>query len=148
MYSTHNEGKSVAAERFIKTLKNKIYKYVTSISKNVYIDKSDHIVNKYNNTCHRTIKMKPIDVRPSTYIKSSKEINYQDPKSKIGDIVRISKYENILAKGYVPNWSEEVFVIKKLKTLFRGHMLLVILKVKKVLESFTKKNSKKQTKKS
>ena len=148
MYSTHNEGKSVAAERFIKTLKNKIYKYVTSISKNVYIDKSDHIVNKYNNTCHRTIKMKPVDVRPSTYIKSSKEINYQDPKSKIGDIVRISKYENILAKGYVPNWSEEVFVIKKLKTLFRGHMLLVILKVKKVLESFTKKNSKKQTKKS
>ena len=148
MYSTHNEGKSVAAERFIKTLKNKIYKYVTSISKNVYIDKSDHIVNKYNNTCHRTIKMKPIDVRPSTYIKSSKEINYQDPKSKISDIVRISKYENILAKGYVPNWSEEVFVIKKLKTLFRGHMLLVILKVKKVLESFTKKNSKKQTKKS
>ena len=113
MYSTHNEGKSVAAERFIKTLKNKIYKYVTSISKNVYIDKSDHIVNKYNNTCHRTIKMKPVDVRPSTYIKSSKEINYQDPKSKIGDIVRISKYENILAKGYVPNWSEEVFVIKK-----------------------------------
>ena len=148
MYSTHNEGKSVAAERFIKTLKNKIYKYVTSISKNVYIDKSDHIVNKYNNTCHRTIKMKPVDVRPSTYIKSSKEINYQDPKSKISDIVRISKYENILAKGYVPNWSEEVFVIKKLKTLFRGHMLLVILKVKKVLESFTKKNSKKQTKKS
>ena len=148
MYSTHNEGKSVAAERFIKTLKNKIYKYVTSISKNVYIDKSDHIVNKYNNTCHRTIKMKPVDVRPSTYIKSSKEINYQDPKSKIGDIVRISKYENILAKGYVPNWSEEVFVIKKVETLFRGHMLLVILKAKKVLESFTKKNSKKQTKKS
>ena len=148
MYSTHNEGKSVAAERFIRTLKNKIYKYVTSISKNVYIDKSDHIVNKYNNTCHRTIKMKPVDVRPSTYIKSSKEINYQDPKSKISDIVRISKYENILAKGYVPNWSEEVFVIKKLKTLFRGHMLLVILKAKKVLESFTKKNSKKQTKKS
>ena len=86
--------------------------------------------------------MKPVDV------KSSKEINYQDPKSKISDIVRISKYENILAKGYVPNWSEEVFVIKKLKTLFRGHMLLVILKAKKVLESFTKKNSKKQTKKS
>ena len=52
MYSTHNEGKSVAAERFIRTLKNKIYKYVTSISKNVFIDKSDHIVNKYNNTCH------------------------------------------------------------------------------------------------
>ena len=60
MYSTHNEGKSVVAERFIRTLKNKIYKYMTSISKNVYIDKLDDIVNEYNTTYHRTIKMKPI----------------------------------------------------------------------------------------
>ena len=75
MYSTHNEGKSVIAERFIRTLKNKIYKYMTSISKNVYIDKLDDIVNKYNNTYHSTIKMKPVDVKSSTYIDSSKEIN-------------------------------------------------------------------------
>ena len=68
MYSIHNEGKSVVAERFIRTLKNKIYKYMTSISKNVYIDKLDDIVNKYNNTYHRTIKMKPVDVKDSTYI--------------------------------------------------------------------------------
>ena len=115
MYSTHNEGKSVVAERFIRTLKNKIYKYMTSISKNVYIDKLDDIVNKYNNTYHSTIKMKPVDVKSSTYIDSSKEINDKDPKFKIGDIVRISKYKNIFAKGYVPNWSEEVFVIKKVK---------------------------------
>ena len=75
MYSTNNEGKSVVAERFIRTLKNKIYKYMTSISKNVYIDKLDDIVNKYNNTYHSTIKMKPVDVKSSTYIDSSKEIN-------------------------------------------------------------------------
>ena len=90
---------------------------MTSISKNVYIDKLDDIVNKYNNTYHSTIKMKPVDVKSNTYIDSSKEINDKDPKFKIGDIVRISKYKNIFAKGYVPNWSEEVFVIKK---LFRG----------------------------
>ena len=113
MYSTHNEGKSVVAERFIRTLKNKIYKYMTSISKNVYIDKLDDIVNKYNNTYHSTIKMKPVDVKSNTYIDSSKEINDKDPKFKIGDIVRISKYKNIFVKDYVPNWSEEVFVIKK-----------------------------------
>ena len=74
MYSIHNEGKSVVAERFIRTLKNKIYKYMTSISKNVYIDKLDDIVNKYKNTYHRTIKIKHVDVKPSTYIDSSKEV--------------------------------------------------------------------------
>ena len=115
MYSTHNEGKSVVAERFIRTLKTKIYKYMTSISKNVYIDKLDDIVNKYNNTYHSTIKMKPVDVKSNTYIDSSKEINNKDPKFKIGDIVRISKYKNIFAKGYVSNWSEEVSMIKKVK---------------------------------
>ena len=57
MYSTHNQEKSVIAERFIRTLKNKVYKYMTSLSKIVYIDKLDDIVNKYNNTYHRTIKM-------------------------------------------------------------------------------------------
>ena len=61
IYLAHNEGKSVVAERFIRTLKNKIYKYMTAISKNMYIDKSDDIVNRNNNTFHRTIKMKPFD---------------------------------------------------------------------------------------
>ena len=114
MYSTHNEGQSVVAERFIRTLKSKIYKYMTSISKNVCIDKLDDIVDEYNNTYHATIKMKPIDVKDNTYINTSKEIN-KDPKFKVGDRVRISKYKNIFAKGYMPNWSEEVFVIKKFK---------------------------------
>ena len=113
MYSTHNEGKSVVAERFIRTIKNKIYKYMTSITKNVYIDKLDDIVHKYNNKQHRTIKMKPIDV---TYIDFGKEVRDNDPKFKVGDHVRISKCKNIFAKGYTPNWSEAVFVIKKIKT--------------------------------
>ena len=98
IYSTHNEETSVVAERLIRTLNNKIYKYMTSISKNVYIDKLDDIVNKYNNTYHSTIKMKPVDVKSNTYIDSSKEINNKDPKFKIGDIVRISKYKNIFAR--------------------------------------------------
>ena len=125
IYSTHNEGKSFA-ERFIRTLKSKIYKYMTSISKNVYINKLDDIVDEYNNTYHTTIKMKPADVKDNTYINANKEINNKDPKFKVDDHVRILKYKNIFAKGYMPNWSEEVFVIKKLKILFRGLMLLMI----------------------
>ena len=126
MYSTHNEGKSVGVERFIRTLKSKIYKYMTSISKNVYIDKLDNVVDEYNNTYHTTIQMKPIDVKDNTYINADKEINNTAPKFKVGDHVRISKYKNIFTKGYMPNWSEEVFCIKKLKILFRGLMLLMI----------------------
>ena len=112
MYATHNDGKSVVAERFIRTFKNIIYKYMTSVSKNVYIDKLDDIVNKVSNTYHSTIKMKPVDVKPNTYISSSKEINDKYPKSQIGDIVRISKYKNIFTINYTPNWSGEVFVKK------------------------------------
>ena len=104
----HNEGKSVVAERFIRTLKTKIYKYLTSISKNLYIDKLDDIANEYNNTYHRTIKMKPIDVKDNAYIDFKK-----DPEFKVGDHVRISRCQNIFAKGYTPSWSEELFVIKK-----------------------------------
>ena len=92
-----------------------------SISKNLYIDKLDDIVNKYNNTYHSTIKMKPVNVRSSTYINSSKEINAKDPKFKIEDVVKISNYKNIFAKGYAPNWSEKVFVIKTVKnTVLHG----------------------------
>ena len=84
---------------------------MTSISKNLYIDKLDDIVNEYNNTKHRTSKMKPIDVKDSTNINFGKEVNDNDPKFKVGYHVRISKYKNIFA----PNWSEEVFVINKIK---------------------------------
>ena len=125
MYSTYNEGKSVIAERFIRTLKNKIYKHMTAISKNVYVDLLDDIVNKYNDKVHRTIKMKPIDVTDDFFAEYYKESNKKDPKFKVGDHVRISKYKNIFAKGYAPIWSEEVFVINKIIIKFCGLMLLV-----------------------
>ena len=115
IYSTYNEGKSTVAERFIRTLKNKIFKHMTAVSKNVYFDVLDNIVNKYNNTVHRTIKMKPIDVTSDSYAEYNEDSNVTKPKFKVGDHVRISKYKNIFAKGYTANWSEEVFVVSKIK---------------------------------
>ena len=88
---------------------------MTSISKNVYIDKLYGIVDEYNNTYHRIIKMKPIDVKDNTYINIGKDVNNNDPIFKVGDHVRISKYKNIFAKGYTPIWSEDIFVIKEIK---------------------------------
>ena len=105
MYSTYNEGKSVVAERFIRALKNKIFKHMTDISKNVYFDVLDNIVNKYNNTVHRTIKMKPIDKPSDSYAEYNEDSNETKPKFKVGDHVRISKYKTIFAKGYTQNWS-------------------------------------------
>ena len=102
MYSTNNERKSVIAERFIKALKNKIYKYMTAISKNVYVDKLDDIVKEYNNKYHTSIKMKRVDVKDNTYFDFKKEINNKNFKFKVGDYVRISKYKNIFAKGCIP----------------------------------------------
>ena len=84
MYSVHNEGKSVVTERFIRTLKTKICKYMTSTSKNVYIDKLDDLVGEYNNI-YRTIKIKPVDVKDNTYIDFNKEVNNKNPKFKVGD---------------------------------------------------------------
>ena len=103
MYSTNNDGKSVIAETFIRTLKNETYKYMTAISKNVYIDKLDDIVKEYNNKYHTSMKMKPVDVKDNTYIDVKKETIDKNPKFKVGDHVRISKYKNILAKGYMRN---------------------------------------------
>ena len=113
MYSTYNDGKSVVAERFIKTLKSKICKHMTAISKNVYFDVVDDIVDEYNNTYHRTIKMKPIDVGDDSFAEYNEESDEKDPKFKVGDHVRISRYKNIFTEGYTPNCSEEIFVIKK-----------------------------------
>ena len=139
MYSTHNEGKSVVAERFIRTIKNKIYKYMTSISKNVYIDKLDDIVDEYNNTHHGTIKMKSIDVEDNTYINIGKEINYNNPKLKVGDHVKISKYKNVFAKGYTPNWSEEIFVIKKIKNIVPWTYFINNLNDEEIIGTFYEK---------
>ena len=98
MYSIHNEGKSFVAERFIRFLKTRIYKYMTLVSKNVYIDKLDDIVREYNSPYHRTIKMKPVNVKDNRYIDFKKELNDKHPRFKVGDRVRNFKYKNIFAK--------------------------------------------------
>ena len=110
MWAT-SKGKSVATERFIRTLKDKSIEYMTSISKIMYIDKLYDIVNKYNNTYLSTVKMNPIDAKSSMYIDFDKKNNKENPKFKVGDNIRISKYKNIFAKGFVPNWSKEMLVI-------------------------------------
>ena len=111
MYSTYNEGKSVVAKRFIKMLKNKIFKHMTAISKIVCFDVLDNIV-KYNNTVHGNVKMKPIDVTSDFYAEYNEDSSEKNPNFKDGDHVRISKYKNFFARGYTPNLSEEVFVVK------------------------------------
>ena len=115
MYSTYIEGNSVVVEKFIRTLKNKIFRHMTAISKNVYFDVLDDIVNKYNNTVHKTIKMKPIDVTGDSYAEYNENSNKKGPKFKVGDRVIISKYKKKFAKGYTPNGSDEDFVVSKIK---------------------------------
>ena len=96
---------------------------MTSVSKNVYINKLDDIVDKYNNIHHRKIKMKHVDFKDNTYIDFKRKVHDKDPKFKVRDDVRISKYKNIFAKGYTPNWSEEILLIVKLKIPFHGHVI-------------------------
>ena len=139
MYSIQNEGKAVIVERFIRTLKTKIYKYMTSVSKDVYIVKLDDIVSEYNNIYHRTIKMKPTDVKDNTYIDFAKEVNNKDSKFKVGDHLRISKYKNISAKGYVPNWSEEVFVVSKIKNTVSWTYVINDLNGEEIIGTFYEK---------
>ena len=141
MYLTHNKGKSVII--FIRTLESTICKYMISISKHVYIVKLDDVVKKYNNTYHRTTKMKPVDVKPSAYIGSSKEII--DAK-----YLELFEYQNIkafLQKAMFQIALRKFLWLKKLKILCRGHILFVIVKAKKLLERFTKKIYQKTNKK-
>ena len=107
----------------------------------MYIDNSDGVVNKYNNTYHSTIKMKPVDIKPSTYIDSSKEINDENPKFKTGDIFRISKYKNFFAKGYVTNGCEEIFVNKRVKNTVMFTYVISDLKGKEIVGVFHEKDS-------
>ena len=139
MYSTFNEGKSVVAERFIRTLKNKIFKHMTAISKSVYFDVLDDVVNKYNNTIDRTIKMKPIEVTDDSFAEYNEESNKNNPKFRVGDHVRISKYKNIFAKVYVPNRSEERFVIKKVKNTVPWTYVINNLNNEEIIGSFYEK---------
>ena len=147
MYSVYNEEKSVVAERFIMTLKNKSFNHVTAVSKNVYFDVGDDIVNKYNNTFHKTMKMKPIDVTSDSYAEYYEDFSENKPKFKIGDLVTISKYKNILAKGYTQNWSEEIFIITKIKDTVPWTYTISDLNGKPITGSFYKKEMQKNSQK-
>ena len=147
IYPTFNEGKSVVAERFIGTLKNKIHKHMTTISKNVYIDVLNDIVNKYNNTVHRTIKIKPIDVTNYSYAEYNEDFNEKGPKFKVNDHIRISKYKNIFAKGYVPNWSEEVFIVNEIKNTVSWTYTINDLNCEKITGTFYEKELQKTNQK-
>ena len=136
MYSTNIEVKYVIAERFLRTLKNKIYKYMTSISKNVYIHKIDDIVKKYNNTYHTSIKMNLLMLKIIHILILKKRSMIKKPKFKVGDHVGISKYKNILAKAYMPNWSEAIFIIKKIKNTVPWTYVLNDLNVEEIIGTF------------
>ena len=120
---------------------------MTAISGDAYIDKLDDIVNEYNNTYHRTIKMKSVDVKNNAYIDSSKKVNDKDPKFEVGDHVRISKYKNIFAKGYTPNWSDDVFVITKVKNTVPWTYVISELNGKEFIETFYEKELQKTNQK-
>ena len=136
IYSTYNEGKSVIAERFIRTLKNKLYKHTTATGKNVYYNVLDDAVNKYNNTKHSTIKMKPIDVGDNNKRLYIDEHNEKVSRFKVGDRVRISKFKNIFAKGYTPNWSKEIFIVDKINDTVPCTYNLKDLNDEKIIGSF------------
>ena len=140
MYSTDNKGKSVVA------LKNKIYKYMTAISKNVYFDVLDDI-DEYNNTYHKTIKMKPADVRDDSFAEYNEESNEKDPKFKVSDHVRISKYKNIFSKEYTSNWSEDIFVMKKIKNTVPWAYVISDLNGEEIVGNFYEKELQKTNKK-
>ena len=141
-YSTHNEGKPVVAERFIRTSKNKTYTHMTAISKNVYFDVLNNIVDKYNNTYHKTIKMKPIDAKSDFFAEYNEESNEKDPKFKVVNHVRISKYKNIVA-----NWSEEIFVVKKIKYPVPWTYVISDLNGEEIVGSFYEKELQKTNQK-
>ena len=140
MHSAHNERKPVDTEKLIIILKNKICKYMTSISKTMYFDKFDSLVNKYNNTYHSKIKIKSVDIKSSTYFYFNKETNKEDPKFKVSDHLSISKYRNIFASVNVPNWSVEVFVIRNVKNISN-------LKGEEIVEMFYEKEFQKPNQK-
>ena len=118
-----------------------------SVSKNVYIHKLHDIVDEYNNTYHRTIKMKSVDVKDDTYINFKKEVNDRNPKFKIGDHVRIFKCKNIFAKGYTPNWSEEAFVVSKIKNTVPWTYVINDLNGEEIIGTFYEKELQKTNQK-
>ena len=120
---------------------------MTAISKNVYFGVLNYIVNEYNNTCHKTIKMKPIDVKDDSFAEYNEESNEKDPKFKVGDHVRISKHKNIFAKGYAPNWSEKMFLVKKIKNTVTWAYVIRDLNREKIVGSSYEKELRKTNQK-
>ena len=135
MYSTYNEAKSVVAQIFIRTLKNKLYKHMAATGKNLYYDVLDDLRNKYNNTKHSTINMKPIDVKDDKRVYID-EHNEKDSRFKVGDRVRISKFKNIFAKGYTPNGSAEMFIFDKINDTVPNTYNLKDLNDEEIIVSF------------
>ena len=136
MYSTFNEGKSAVVDRFIRTLKNKLYKHMTAINKNVYYNVLDDVVNEYNNTKHNTIKIKPKDVGDDNSRVYIEQHNKKSARFNVGDRVRISKFKNIFAKGHTPNWSKEIFIVNKINDTVRWTYSLKDLNSEEILGSF------------
>ena len=136
MYSTFNEGRSVVAERFIRTLKIKLYKHMTATGKNVYYNFLDDVVNEYNNTKHNTIKMKPKDIKNDNNRVYIDEHNKKSARYNVGDRVRISKSKNIFAKRYTPNWSREMFIINKINDTVTYTYNLKYLNDEEIIGSF------------
>ena len=122
MYSTCNQGKSVVAERFITTLKNKIFKHMAAISKNVYFNVLGDIVNKQNNTVHRTIKIKPIDVIDDSYVEYNETSNKKDPKFKVGSMLEFQSIKIFLLKDMLQIGLKNFLLLVKLKIQFLGHV--------------------------
>ena len=120
---------------------------MTAISKNVSFDVLDDVVNKYNNTVHKTIKVKPTDFTDDSYAENNEDFNKKDPTFKVGDNVRISKYKIIFAKRYSPNWSEEFCVVSKIKNTVPWTYVDSDLNDEEVTGSFLKQNCKKLAKK-
>ena len=145
MCSTYNEGKSVVGERFIRTLKNNIFKHIKAVSKSVCFDVLDDIVNKYSSTVNKTIKKKPIGVMSDSHSEHNKESNEKDPKFKVGDHVRISKYKIIFTKEYSKIRLEEVFVVSKIKNTVLWTYVISYLNGEQISGSFFEEELQKTT---
>ena len=146
MYLIHNEGKSVVTERFIWTLKNNIFKHMAAVSKNVHFDVLDNIVNKYNNTVHRTMKMRPINVTFDSYVVYNEDYNVTKLNSKLLIMLGFQNTETFVLKDTLKIGQKKFFLLVKLRIQFRGHTWLVTWMVNPLLEAFMKRNCKKQIK--
>ena len=145
MYSKYKEGKSVVPERYIRTLKNKIFKNMTAISKSADFNVLDDIINKYNQKVYRAIKIKPRKVTFDSYAEYNEDSNEKVSKLKVGDQIRISKYKNIFAKGCTQNWCEEVFIISKTKNTVPWTYAISDLNGKPIAGSFSEKKLQKNS---